>query len=277
MENEFINLKNLRILILFCFLSMFPQFILGDVIYLENGDIIKGKIIQHNPGSVKIKTKYMELTIAKKQIMRIKITRESKDNKNTIKRIAGVLISQNKKYLIIKTEEGKIIKILKKNLEIHEPKKKIKLKKPKPEIKIKTRRIISIQPLTSADIRWNSIWRSALLPSWGQFYQKKYTKAWIIAGAGLASITGYLISYFDYRETLNQWNSGNHSQAITDELQRKVKPLNILTVITTAVWLLNIADAAMFSPDRINSKKMSVAFTDSFKENHLGIYFKIKL
>jgi tetratricopeptide (TPR) repeat protein len=39
------------------------------------------------------------------------------------------------------------------------------------------------------------LWRSAILPGWGQFYNKEPVKGWIIGGLALGALTGTVVTY----------------------------------------------------------------------------------
>ena len=113
--------------------------------------------------------------------------------------------------------------------------------------------------MSAAEIRWQSIWRSALLASWGQFYQGKTDKAWLIAGTSVLSISTLLFSYVKYQFALNDWESGNKTPEQHDKIVTWRNTNNIMWILTATIWVLNVLDAAFLLPPHKPEKKISLS------------------
>ncbi|MCK5268963.1 MAG: hypothetical protein KAR07_12355 [Spirochaetes bacterium] len=223
-------------------LLFFCTFLHADLIYLKNGDKIRGEVIFQDMNKIRVKTPFNEVDIPKIRILKIEkekgtlgIVNIHMNNRHVYR---GTFIEQNEKVIIIKTNLGKKIRIPKKNISRMDWKKAEK-KKTLPSKK---------KSLLSAHNPWNSVWHSALIPSWGQFRQGKKTKAWIIAGAMGISLTGTLISYINTKSYVSKWNAGDHSQETLDKMYSNAAVFYTFSIISASIYILQILDAGIFTP-----------------------------
>ncbi len=124
-------------------------------------------------------------------------------------KIVGTVVSQNEKAIVIQSEDGKkstigkreILKIVYKEIISKEEENKIRkeaeqtLKEnPKEEVIIKEEPIVK-EPSPTTNLsgrsRWSAVWRSALLPGWGQWYTGNKAEAKLtLGGFGTALALG---------------------------------------------------------------------------------------
>jgi hypothetical protein len=91
-------------------------------------------------------------------------------------------------------------------------------------------------------------WRSAILPSWGQFYKKKTGKGVIILAAEVASVCG--LTFCEIRRSDNMRKSTETTNVnITKEYRNRADSWelrrNICIGVVGGVYLFNILDAAL--------------------------------
>lgn len=100
-----------------------------------------------------------------------------------------------------------------------------------------------------------ALWRSALIPSWGQYYKQRHQAAYIWAGT-VGAAGGFLlyssINYFARSASYRNYSAGdgNFSQNEYDSrfasYESSAKLLNISLVIFAVVYAANIFDAWFF-------------------------------
>jgi len=235
------------------------------VLLLKNGDRIVAKIIKWGSTHHTIKPKYG--AVIKIPIKSIKeILKPGSDygvfilyNNTTVR---GYKEKEDFEKFIIISGPKKIV--IYKN--------KIKhtdwTQKPKPYVN-QDPKIIKVIPKiikNTNNVPLNSMWRSALLPSWGQFYQGKSTKGWIIAALQGASIIGIILSYQKYQSYLDEWNSTSfRTKELHDKISSMANTVDLLKIAAVSIWALNIVDAGIFAPDSLkkNGKRLSYTITPS--------------
>jgi len=216
------------------------------LIILNNGDKIKGDIIYQDKKTVHIKCQSVILKIPKSKIKNITVIRTVKPQKVTIflknkKRIFGTMIKKDAKRITLETDAGKTIILLSNIITIKKGNHLIKIPIPK-------RKVIK-------DIWWDSMWRSAIIPSWGQFYQGKKAKGWIALGITAISVTGSIWSYFSYKSAKDRFDSNDKfKQSDYDKMVAADRRNDIFLTVTVAAWILNIVDATIFAPSYLTSK-----------------------
>jgi len=98
-----------------------------------------------------------------------------------------------------------------------------------------------------------AVFRSTVVPGWGQFYNEQPLKGWIVLGVEAASIASWL--YFDnlenskYNEYLRSTDP-TLSESLYEDVKRNrdLKQFGILAA--GGVWFLNMADAWFFHDDK---------------------------
>jgi tetratricopeptide (TPR) repeat protein len=98
-----------------------------------------------------------------------------------------------------------------------------------------------------------ALWRSVVLPGWGQRYKGERTKGWILTGL-TAGLAGGTLAGYEYAElTRHQYKAlpqGTSEGTFNRDYQRSVQAsvgFEFLAGLTAAVWTANVADSA-FSP-----------------------------
>lgn len=115
-------------------------------------------------------------------------------------KIIGNVVGQNEKTIVVQTESGKqninkrdILKIIYKDITKEEESRirKEEEKKVQENPQIVEEPILITPPPTSTEpgrSRWSAVWRSAIIPGWGQWYTDNKKEAWITGGAFLGSL-----------------------------------------------------------------------------------------
>lgn len=102
--------------------------------------------------------------------------------------------------------------------------------------------------------RSDAVYRSLLLPGWGQFYNRQPAKAWLVIGTELAlggAALGYHLAaqsaYDRYTRASTPAQLGAspsaEAQRLYDDAASRYRTRNWLLVAFGGVWLLNVADA----------------------------------
>ena len=235
----------------------------GDVIHLTNGDQLKGEIISQTEQSVTIKTQYTTLTVPKHTIARIEKTVKPEEMINLYLKDGsvwrGIVLRQNEEHILIRRANGRQAIFLKTDIERLDWKAGV-LEKPKTGRD--DRRALNkataqgtsgtgtarLAGMTGGRIRLESLWRSALFPSWGQFWQGRDTMGYIWAGTTGAALLGMLAARISYTIEKSAWDAGDHSQERYDRMKRRSDLHFALSLTVLCLWVANAADAAVFSP-----------------------------
>jgi curli biogenesis system outer membrane secretion channel CsgG len=95
-----------------------------------------------------------------------------------------------------------------------------------------------------------AIFRSALIPGWGQFYNREPAKGLLFAAAGLGSLGTAAAFYLKAQTANSEYKMGTvdtvEQRALANE---SVKIANISLMAFGAVWLLNVLDATISGTD----------------------------
>lgn len=160
--------------------------------------------------------------------------------------IKGKIIKYGRKYIIIKTEFG--------------------------NISYSKEKVSSIK--YEVDLRLSSLWRSLVLPSWGQFYQDKPLKGWIIASTMtlFAAATIYTgIKFTGYR---NQYDSLTYDdESIREKMNNWRSAYNVFLIAAITGWILNAADAYIFGPKTESDQKRKTVLTPRIEKHFIGVSF----
>jgi len=95
-----------------------------------------------------------------------------------------------------------------------------------------------------------AIFRSALIPGWGQFYNRQPAKGLLFSAAGLGSL-GTAAAYYVMAQNANtEYKMGTLDTVDQRELANEhIQVANIGLIAFGAVWLLNILDATISGTD----------------------------
>lgn len=196
--------------------------VLGDTIYLKNGQVIQGQIISQDKDRVKFRSATGELIIEKNAIRRItygdapeKAPDEAKDQE------AKQRLEEQKRLEAEKDEKEKaelerLLAEKEKELE--------RIKKECAPLKAEA----DARAAASKKFGSSSIWRSAVLPGYGQIYRGDRLRGGAFLGATL--LTGYY-----YYSTYREYNSARLSYRQAGSLS-PVSALSSNTYITAGVF-----------------------------------------
>jgi hypothetical protein len=160
----------------------------ADIIYLRSGQTLSGKIVAVSPAAIVIETPNGRQTLAKGAVRRIVYgVTEDPDKKKKEEEQRKKLEEQRKK-------QEELQKELQKQREDELKRRQDELDRQKQEALSKPQRRPEPEISGSASME-GAIWRSALLPGWGQFYQGRSLEgsvylASFLAVAGAAGYAG---------------------------------------------------------------------------------------
>lgn len=91
------------------------------------------------------------------------------------------------------------------------------------------------------------IWRSALMPGWGQIYKKQKKKGYVLLGSGVLFITGALISQnmysYNYNEAIKNIKHNETYLYYLDKADTWATIRNAAFVATGAIYIYSLIDA----------------------------------
>ena len=117
------------------------------------------------------------------------------------------------------------------------------------------------------------MWRSAIVPGWGQFYNHEYKKGAIFLGSEVILIGATVFASnksSDYMDKAHQAFDYQTKKYYIDKSDNWKTCQNIIGIGATAVWIINIVDAATSNKQRfafIDNKKFDLYATS----NQIGI------
>ena len=267
-------------------LKITPVYSLSQI-HLQDDSLLKGNIISQTNDSLKIEVNFNILTINKSEIKEIKNIPDQWINiylKNG-SALRGKLICQDyKKIKILCDDLGEQI-ILKENIDHIDWQKTIKTKpttntnarhlkdetietkastntnvrqqkgeKSKEEAVIKVTENIFSEEKTKPDIQkpkkklyYDAAWRSAVLPSWGQFYKNHNIKAWIVIASETLFIGTTLGSYFYYNSLVQDYRKAP-TQEKYDNLTTWLHINHTFFILSLVCHGGNIIDALITKP-----------------------------
>ena len=230
-------MKRLLPVFLLCFV-LSPLY--GDILHLKNGDRVHGQIISQDSMNVVVQTVGGNLTFPRREVARIVFSpppimlRGPVVNVFLINGVVrrGILMEKNRMGVKLMTITG---------VELIDGRKIIKMDRRK--------ELVFARPTMQHPL-WPVLWRSTLLPSWGQFHMGKKEKGRIIAVAAGAFLAGAVVSRVMYRdardEYLKYYNNNFFIYSMYEKARRRRNVYNFFAYGLLAVWTLNILDAAVF-------------------------------
>lgn len=217
------------LLLVSCFVSVLEP-CHADLVRMKDGDLIKGDILRQDKDHLVIRVGMSEVILKKNNIQQVQYQiKEENDQETTIHlknglTLKGRIIGLNREGITVNNHAGS--------------------------------KFIPISMITRVD-GWRffrfpeerpdflaPVWRSLLLPGWGQLYNDKRAKGIIIVGgmAGLAGSTVYAYTRLqDAKSKLEYPTVSRYNQ-----YKKWRKSYNTLLVVTLSGWGLNILDAALF-------------------------------
>lgn len=269
---------------IFAFLLLFALSagaLLADTITLNNGTAIEGRIIAQDAKMVRILTKRGEQVFLKTAIRRITYS-EKKQTPEEIEKA--------------RLEEEKLKEQADKDAEAREAEKKEvdRLREENESLKADLARRNQTEKQAAEAARerysrsgWPAIWRSAVLPGWGQYYRgDKSRGAAFMAAAGLSAYTLYRFNN-DYRKTRTEFNKAQNlaiASAIPgtagivygafttanlrrNEMHTAALRVNFVAVFLGALYLFSATDALFY-----RSENASLADRQASKPELTAVY-----
>ncbi|MFC2088079.1 DUF5683 domain-containing protein, partial [Calditrichota bacterium] len=126
----------------------------------------------------------------------------------------------------------------------------------------------------------NALWRSLILPGWGQHYQEKSTQTWLYPILFVGSAVGSYLMIDSYNTAVKNYDEArviyhaaynesdiNSSWAAMekayDEVESKESTRNIMFIATGAIWLWNVLDTIILPPGYKNKMTLSATSVDN--------------
>ena len=120
----------------------------------------------------------------------------------------------------------------------------------------------------------NALWRSILLPGWGQAYQEKSVQSWlypilVVGGLGgsYLMINNYNTAVDDYNKAREEYLTAFSEADINttreamdkayDDVESSESTRNIMFIATGAIWLWNVLDTMILPPSYKSNIKLS--------------------
>ena len=239
--------------------------ILADTITLKSGAVVQGTIVQQDAVKIEIQTAHGVKVIQKNLIKRIEYTSDkSAEDKKKEEELAQEKAEQER------LERERVEKQKKEEEERLESERlRNELSALKEE---KRKREDAIQQMRGRS-GWPSIWRSLVLPGWGQVYRGDMTPArWFLGGAFLSGVYAYRANQ-EYRSARSDYNTSSHRALLLsltaspgllvgyldanqkrNQLASRANHVNLAFGFFGAIYLTNVAEALVFRHESSQSE-----------------------
>ncbi len=254
--------------------------ILADTITLKSGAVVQGTIVQQDAVKIEIQTAHGVKVIQKNLIKRIEYTSDkSAEDKKKEEELAQEKAEQER------LERERVEKQKKEEEERLESE---RLRNELASLKEEKRKREDAMEQMRGRSGWPSIWRSLLLPGWGQVYRGDMTTArWFLGGAFLSTVYAYRANQ-EYKSARSNYDSSARTVLLLgltaspglvvgfvdanqkrNALASRANRTNLAFGFLGAIYLTNVAEALFFrggpsqaetaSPDQVR-----VAFSVRF-------------
>lgn len=254
--------------------------ILADTITLKSGAVVQGTIVQQDAVKIEIQTAHGVKVIQKNLIKRIEYTADkSTDDKKKEEQLAQEKAEQEKQ----EREQAE-----KQKREEEERLESQRLRDELSALKEEKRRREDAVSQMRGKSGWPSVWRSMVLPGWGQVYRGDMTTArWFLGGAFLSTVYAYRANQ-EYKSARSNYDSSARTALLLgltaspglvvgfvdanqkrNALASRANRTNLAFGFLGAIYLTNVAEALFFrggssqsetaSPDQVR-----VAFSVRF-------------
>ncbi|MBP7791499.1 MAG: hypothetical protein KA120_00350 [Candidatus Goldbacteria bacterium] len=110
---------------------------------------------------------------------------------------------------------------------------------------------------------FDPMWRAALFPGWGQYYNHQYMKGIIITGAFITALGFTIYSVADEKNKYDKYlNTNENHDALYKDAQDAYNTALIFGILTAAVYAGSIVDAAM-NYDCIEARTAEIKIIDN--------------
>lgn len=134
-----------------------------------------------------------------------------------------------------------------------------------------------------------ALWRSMLLPGWGQGYQEKPVQTWLYPTLFVGSTIGSYIMINNYNTAVDDYDKARDSylkafseedinrtrtamDEAYDDVESSESTRNIMFMVTGVIWLWNVLDTMILPPGYKN--KMTLSTSTKNNEIKLGLVYK---
>lgn len=110
----------------------------------------------------------------------------------------------------------------------------------------------NLQKQNSSD----NLLRSALIPGWGQYRAKRFTKGQIIMISQIASLTATYMIYLESMDYYDKYKKSNYIGDIEryyDKAQSKYDQYQSMVVLSAMIWAINMIDS-VFTTGKYNNE-----------------------
>ncbi len=138
----------------------------------------------------------------------------------------------------------------------------------------------SVNGILSRKTNGNALWRSILLPGWGQAYQEKSVQTWlypILVAGGMGGsylmVNNYNTAVDDYDKARELYLEAFSDEDINrtrttmdkayDDVESAENTRNIMFIATGAIWLWNVLDTVILPPGYKNKMALSARSEDN--------------
>ncbi len=126
----------------------------------------------------------------------------------------------------------------------------------------------------------SALWRSVIFPGWGQSYQEKSIQSWLYPVLVAGGLIGSYLAVNNYNEAVDDYDIDRkfYLRAFSeedikrtraamdksfDEVESKESTRDILFITTGAIWLWNILDTVILTPEYKNKMSLSTKSGDN--------------
>mgnify|MGYP000889817563 CR=1 FL=1 len=102
-----------------------------------------------------------------------------------------------------------------------------------------------------------ALWRSSLVPGWGQFWTERPVMGCVYGGLFVAGIAGSLLTWNRYDDARSFYLSHVHTDERYRDVQDKKDSFNLMLAGTIAVWAWQTLDAFLWAP--VGERRVVVA------------------
>ena len=282
--------------VIFCTL-LFTAASSAAVIILTNGDILKGSVIAQDQWGITFKGLYGSAFIPLNEINSIDYSSERLPSVYVILTnnivVSGLLVAQYPESIIIKSSNYGEIAINTGNIhsvEFHAPDLNSNLTNnnetvtniqvtnitviPAPVIitNLTVTNIIVMETNIIMETNFgtivkplNALWRSAVLPSWGQFYSGRPTLGYIVAGTFTASLTTAIIMNVLYNKQIDYWRDNSRLDEDWIKARNYAFANNFFLGMTVGTYIFQVVDAYINPMQNYNYTHLSFGV---YKENN---------
>ncbi len=140
---------------------------------------------------------------------------------------------------------------------------------------------VFVAPRLSYSLNSSALWRSALLPGWGQYHMQQTPKAYIIGGGTILLFSVTYITYSSAESKYDEYSTLTTSSSVSDfdtkwsDFESAQSINNIFFIVATSAYLYNLVDAAFFGkPKNISSCSFPINLKLAYDDTKIEYNYK---